>query len=81
MGEVLTYSWVMNKLKSALSSDVTGHSLCSGGPTAVAIAGTPDDHIQARGRWSSHAYHMYIRKHPVMLQSLLHSHSAFNIGS
>jgi len=47
MGKVLTYSWVMNKLKSTLGSDVVGHSLCSGGATSLAIAGTPDDHIQA----------------------------------
>src|SRR5882724_2032227 len=71
----------MNRLKSALGSDVAGRSLRSGGATALATAGTPDDHIQARGRWSSHAYHTYIRKHPVMLQSLLHGRSAFDIRS
>jgi len=78
MGEVPTYSWVVSKLKLVLSSNVAGHSLLSGGATALALAGTPDDHIQAHGRWSSNAYHVYIRKHPIMLQSLLYAHSAFD---
>jgi len=67
-----TYSWVVRRLKGALGQDVAGHSLRSGGATALTIAGTPNDHIQARGRWTSQSYQIYIRKHPVMLQSLLH---------
>ena len=80
-GSPPTYSWIVRRLKSALGDDVAGHSLRSGGATALAIAGTPDDHIQARGRWSSNAYQIYIQKHPVMLQSLLHSHSAFDLNA
>ena len=77
-GEPLTYSWVICQLKSCLGSDIAGHSLHSGGATTLTLTGTPDDHIQACGRWSSQAYHIYIRKHPMMLQSLLHGHSAFD---
>src|SRR5882672_9404701 len=75
-GEVPTYSWLVQCMKLALGDDVAGHSLRSGGATALAIAGTPDDHIQARGHWSSNSYHIYIHHHPVMLQSLLHGCSA-----
>ena len=67
-GQVPTYSWIINKM----------HSLCSGGATALTLTGTPDEHIQAHGHWSSNTYHVYIRKHPIMLQSLLHSRSAFD---
>jgi len=80
-GDVPTYSWVVSRLKHALGTDVAGHSLRSGGATTLALAGTPDDHIQAHGRWSSNAYHVYIRKHPIMMQSLLHGHSAFDLSS
>jgi len=80
-GQIPTHSWVVNRLKTALGDNVAGHSLRSGGATALAIAGTPDDHIQARGRWSSNAYHVYIRKHPIMLHSLIHGRSAFDAGS
>ena len=61
-----------------LGNDVAGHSLLSGGATALALDGIPDDHIQVRGCWSSDAYHSYIRKHPVMLQALLHGQSTFD---
>src|SRR5882724_5089041 len=74
-----TYSWVVRRLKGTLGQDVAGHSLWSGSATTLAIAGTPYDHIQARGRWMSQSYQIYIRKHPVMLQSLLHGHSAFDL--
>src|SRR5882724_10194866 len=78
MGEVPTFSWVISKLKLILGSNVANHSLFLGGVTALVLAGTPDDHIQAHGRWSLNAYHIYICKHPIMLQSLLHGCSAFN---
>jgi len=81
MGEVPTYSRVIHLLKSCLGTNITGHSLRSAGATALALAGTPDDHMQARGWWSSQAYHVYIHKHPVMLQLLIHGRSAFNMRS
>ena len=61
-----------------LGDDVAGHSLRSCGATALAFAGIPDDHMQARGRWSSDAYRSYIRKHLIMLQALLHGQSTFD---
>ena len=77
-GHVLTYSWVVQQLKVTLSDNVAGHSLHWGRATALALASVPNDHIQACGHWSSDAYRSYIRKHPVMLQVLLHSQSAFD---
>src|SRR5882724_9773363 len=74
-----TYSWVVHRLKGTLGQDIAGHSLWSGSMTALAIAGTPDDHIQAQGHWTSQSYQIYIWKHPIMLQSLLHGHSAFDL--
>jgi len=47
---------------------------------ALAIAGTPDNHIQAWGNQSLDSYHIYICCHHVMLQSLLHGHSVFNLN-
>jgi len=79
-GQIPTYSWVIQQLKSALGSDAAGHSICLGGATALALAGTPDDHTQACGRWSSQVYQTYIWRHPNMLWSLLHSWSAFNLS-
>jgi hypothetical protein len=78
-GQPPTYSWVVGRLRDLLGADVAGHSMRSGGATALALAGVPDDHIQARGRWSSESYRIYIRKHPVMLQSLLYGRSAFDL--
>ena len=80
-GQVPTYSWVVNRMKHTWDSDIGGHSLCSGGATALTLAGTADDHIQAWGCWSSNAYQTYICKHPDMLQSLLHGHSAFDANT
>jgi len=77
-GKVPMYLWFIQKLKSCLGDDVTSHSIHSGRATTLTLAGTPDDHIQACGCWSSHAYHIYICKHPIMLQLLLHGCSAFD---
>ena len=77
-GQIPTYSWVVQQLKQILSDDVAGHSMESGGATALMLAGIPDDHIQARWHWSSDTYCAYIQKHPVMLQALLHGCSTFD---
>ena len=61
-GSALTRSWFMAKLRSLFSSDIGGHSLRAGGATAYALAGVPDDCIQALGRWSSDTFKIYIRK-------------------
>jgi hypothetical protein len=45
--------------------------LRAGGATSLAEAGVPPATIQAMGRWSSHAFQIYIRKNPVVLHALL----------
>ncbi|KIJ37838.1 hypothetical protein M422DRAFT_177471 [Sphaerobolus stellatus SS14] len=49
--------------------------------TALALAGVTDNAIQAMGHWSLDTWHIYIRKHPVRLQALMHNHSAFQTPS
>src|SRR5882672_6725292 len=51
-GHVPTYSWVVSRLQSTLGREVGGHSIHSGGATALALAGVPDNLIQLMGRWS-----------------------------
>ncbi|KIJ47963.1 hypothetical protein M422DRAFT_163059 [Sphaerobolus stellatus SS14] len=58
-------------------ADLAGHSLRSGGATALALASVPENVIQGLGRWSSDTWRIYIQKHPVLLQALLHGNSAF----
>ncbi|KAF8591031.1 hypothetical protein K439DRAFT_1644463 [Ramaria rubella] len=48
-GSMPTYSWFVARLQSFLGSSITGHSICSGGATALALAGVADDVIQAMG--------------------------------
>ncbi|KIJ50206.1 hypothetical protein M422DRAFT_159981 [Sphaerobolus stellatus SS14] len=61
--------------------DIAGHSLCSGGAMALALADVADNAIQAMGHWSSDTWHIYICKHPVLLQAIMHGHSAFQTQS
>jgi len=70
-----TYSWFVAKLHAVLGSGMAGHSLRSGGATALAIAGVSDDHIQAAGQWVSDSFRVYIRRHPMLLNALIHSQS------
>src|SRR5882724_9884023 len=76
-GDVPTYSWFISRLRKSLDNEVSGHSLRSGGATALALAGVNDDSIQAMGRWSSDTFRIYIRKHPVILHVLIHNKPAF----
>ena len=49
-GKVPTRSWFINRLRSFFpGNDIAGHSLRSGGATALALAGTPLHQIQAIG--------------------------------
>jgi hypothetical protein len=81
VGEVPTYSWFIKRLRSMLGSDVAGHSLRSGGATALALARVCDDLIQAIGRWASDTFRIYIRKHPVLLHALIHGKPAFSTST
>lgn len=77
-GTVPARQFFMQRIKNLLPGDVGGHSMRSGGATALAIAGVPDNRIQAMGRWSSDAYQQYIRKHPALLQALTTGRAIFD---
>jgi hypothetical protein len=55
-----TRQWFISCLRVLFPADVAGQSLRSGGATALALAGVPNDCIQAAGRWSSQAFQAYI---------------------
>jgi hypothetical protein len=73
-----TSSWFTSRLRSTLGPDVGGHSIRSGAATTLALEGVPDNLIQGMGRWSSDAFKVYIRKHPVVLHALIHGPPACN---
>jgi len=77
-GTIPTRAWFFRLLQKHFQGNVGRHSLCVGGATTLAEAGIPVHMIQAIGRWSSDAFQLYIRHHPVLLASLLYgspSHS------
>ncbi|KJA20154.1 hypothetical protein HYPSUDRAFT_43523 [Hypholoma sublateritium FD-334 SS-4] len=43
----------------------------AGGATSLAEHAVSPTLIQAMGRWSSEAFQIYVRKHPVLLHALL----------
>jgi hypothetical protein len=71
-GSIPTRSWFMHHLHRHFPADIGGHSMQAGGATAFAEAGIAPSMIQAIGRWSSEAFQIYIRQHPVLLAMLLH---------
>jgi hypothetical protein len=71
-GVIPTRSWFLHFLRRHLSDNVGGQSLRAGGATALAEAGIPPHMVQAIGRWSSEAFQIYIRRHPVILTALLY---------
>ncbi|THH13733.1 hypothetical protein EW146_g6528 [Bondarzewia mesenterica] len=70
-GSIPTRSWFIHRLRQHFPNDVAGHSLHSGGATALAEDGVTPEFIQRAGRWSSDAFERYIRKHPFLLIALL----------
>jgi hypothetical protein len=81
-GTVPTRSWFLKRLHAVFPNDnISGHSLRSGGATALALAGTPLPRIQSIGRWSSEAFLIYIRQNPILIQGTLSGTSAFDAGS
>jgi hypothetical protein len=70
-GSPPTKSWFRKRLATLFPSDISGHSLRSGGATALALDGVPDALIQKMGRWSSDAWQGYVRAHPVVLAGLM----------
>lgn len=66
MGSPPTRSWFLTRFRRFFGTNKSGHSMRSGGASALAQAGLPQEHIQDVGRWSSEAFKTYIRDHPIM---------------
>jgi hypothetical protein len=64
-------NWFLARLRLFHLGDVAGHSLRSGGATALAESGVELHIIQALGRWSSDAFRAYIRLHPILLHNAI----------
>ena len=50
-GHMATYLWAVEQIKLTLADDIGGHSMRSGGTTALALTDIPNDHIQACSHW------------------------------
>jgi hypothetical protein len=61
--------WFLSRFHIHFDSRFGGHSMWAGGATLLAKHGVPFDIIQALGRWSSEAFKIYIRTHPLLLHS------------
>jgi hypothetical protein len=79
-GSPPTRSFFLRRLHIFFDADVAGQSMRSGGATSLAQNGVPPNLIQAIGRWASSAFQVYIRKNPVLLQSLLFGRAAHEFG-
>ncbi|KAG0151074.1 hypothetical protein CROQUDRAFT_37219, partial [Cronartium quercuum f. sp. fusiforme G11] len=75
-----TRAWFLHCFCKLFSRDKSGHSMQSGGTTALVQAGLPLNYIQDIGHWSSKAFKSYIRDHPLLrlreLQKASLSHPA-----
>jgi hypothetical protein len=74
-GTIPTRSFFMRHLHLFFNKEIGGQSMRAGGATFLAKKGTPPSLIQARGRWSSDAFLIYIRKNPALLIDLITSHN------
>ncbi|KAF9034567.1 putative retroelement protein [Panaeolus papilionaceus] len=73
-GDVPTRSFFISRMKKFnFGNTISGQSMRAGGATALAELGIPPHLIQATGRWSSDAWKIYIRKHPLLLAALQNS--------
>jgi hypothetical protein len=73
-GERPRRRWFLRQLHVFFDDNVAGHSLRSGGATALAQMGVSLDIIQAMGRWSGDAFRSYIRLHPMILHNAIQEH-------
>ncbi|EPQ55313.1 hypothetical protein GLOTRDRAFT_106024 [Gloeophyllum trabeum ATCC 11539] len=69
-GSVPTREWFMRRLRR-FRPKLTGHSMRCGGTTFLAMTGVTPENIRRMGRWSSNAWEIYVRKHPVILQAFV----------
>lgn len=65
-GQVPTRSWFLKRFHLFFGKNKSGHSMRSGGASAMAQAGIPLENIQDTGRWSSEAFKSYVRDHPIL---------------
>ena len=72
-GSIPTRSFFLHRLHLFFSNDIGGHSMRVGGATDLALNGTPPSLIQPVGRWTSESFYVYICRHPILIQALLHS--------
>jgi hypothetical protein len=72
-GTIPTYKWFIQRMRGLFPRDMAGHSIRSGGATALAEANVAPSLIMVIGRWTSEAWRGYIRKHPVLLGGLIYS--------
>ncbi len=78
-GRVPTRSWFINRIRTVFpSNEIAGHSLRSGGATALALAGTLLHQIQSAGHWSSNTFLIYLQKNLLLIQGSLTGRSAFD---
>ncbi|KAF5366749.1 hypothetical protein D9758_006543 [Tetrapyrgos nigripes] len=62
-GSLPTRSWFEGIFFKLVNREYGGHSVRAGGATYYASLGLSESIIQALGRWSSDAWHIYIRDH------------------
>jgi hypothetical protein len=72
-GNPPTRRWFMKKFHLYFDARYGGHSLRAGGATLLAKKGVSFDLIQAIGRWSSDAFRIYVRQHPIIIHSSITS--------
>ena len=70
-GRVPARSFFIRRLRTFFPTSIAGQSMRAGGATFLAELGVPPALIQARGRWTSDAFLIYIRKNPALLISLI----------
>ena len=74
-GTIPTRSFFIRRLRFFFDKEIAGQSMRAGGATFLAEKGVPPSLIQARGRWSSDAFLIYIRKNPALLIDLITAHN------
>ena len=68
---VPTRGFFIRRLHLFFDRGVAGQSMRAGGATSLAEHTVSPTLIQAMGRWSSEAFKIYVRKHPVLLHALI----------
>lgn len=72
-GRVPTRAFFLQRLSAFnFGPTICGQSMRAGGATALAALQVPPHIIQSLGRWSSEAWKIYIRRHPLLLMQYHH---------